>query len=153
MIPRCRNQRDFPAIMSKTEIVRFFSVINNLRDKAMFETVYGTGLRLSEIVYLRVQDIDSKQMRIFVHHGKGGKDRFTLLSERNLEILREYWKQYRPCIRTDICSTPEVKINISSLHAPLIMRLTSIRQWPICRAHIQFIPCGIVLRRICWNPE
>jgi integrase/recombinase XerD len=96
MIPRCRDRRDFPAIMSKDEIVRFFSVIDNLRDKAMFETVYGAGLRLSEIVHLRVQDIDSKQMRIFVHHGKGGKDRFTLLSQRNLDLLREYWKQYRP---------------------------------------------------------
>jgi site-specific recombinase XerD len=88
--------REFPAIMSKYEIIRLFSVIDNLQDKAMFETVYGAGLRVSEIVHLRVQDIDSKQMRIFVHHGKGGKDRFTLLSQRNLDILREYWKQYRP---------------------------------------------------------
>ena len=49
-----------------------------------------------KLFHLRVQDIDSKQMRIFVHHGKGGKDRFTLLSQRNLNVLREYWKQYRP---------------------------------------------------------
>jgi site-specific recombinase XerD len=96
IIPRRRNRRDFPAIMNKYEIIRLFSVIDNLRDKAMFETVYGAGLRVSEIVHLRVQDIDSKQMRIFVHHGKGGKDRFTLLSGRSLDILREYWKQYRP---------------------------------------------------------
>jgi len=96
IIPRRRDRRDFPAIMSKDEIVRFFSVIDNLRDKAMFETIYGAGLRVSEIVHLRVQDIDNKQMRIFVHHGKGGKDRFTLLSKRNLEILREYWRRYRP---------------------------------------------------------
>jgi len=74
MIPRRRDRRDFPAIMSKKEIVRFFSVIDNLRDLAIFETVYGAGLRLSEIVHLRVQDIDSEQMRIFVYHGKGGKD-------------------------------------------------------------------------------
>lgn len=96
MIPRRRHYRELPAIMSKTEIVRFFSVIDNLRDKAMFETVYGAGLRISEIAKLRTQDIDSEQMRIFVYHGKGGKDRYTLLSRRNLEILREYWKQYRP---------------------------------------------------------
>jgi site-specific recombinase XerD len=96
MIPRRRHYREFPDIMSKTEIVRFFSVIDNLRDKAMFETVYGAGLRISEITRLRVQDIDSEQMRIFVHQGKGGKDRYTLLSQRNLNILREYWKQYRP---------------------------------------------------------
>ena len=95
-IPRRRQYRELPAIMSKTEILRFFSEIDNLRDKAMFETVYGAGLRVSEIARLRTQDIDSEQMRIFVYHGKGGKDRYTLLSQRNLEILREYWKQYRP---------------------------------------------------------
>jgi len=96
MIPRQRDRRAFPAIMSKDEIVRFFSVIDNLRDRTIFETVYGAGLRVSEIAHLRIQDIDSKQMRIFVHQGKGCKDRFTLLSQRNLTILREYWKQYRP---------------------------------------------------------
>lgn len=96
LIPRRRQYREFPALMSKAEIVRFFSAIDNLRDKVMFETIYGAGLRVSEIARLRVQDIDSEQMRIFVHHGKGGKDRYTLLSQRNLEILREYWKQYHP---------------------------------------------------------
>jgi len=96
MIPRKHHHREFPDIMTKNEIVRFFSVIDNLRDQTMFETVYGAGLRLSEITKLRTQDIDSEQMRIFVYQGKGGKDRYTLLSQRNLEILREYWKQYRP---------------------------------------------------------
>jgi site-specific recombinase XerD len=96
MIPRRRLHRELPSIMSKTEIVCFFSAIDNLRDKAIFETVYGAGLRVSEVVQLRVQDIDSEQMRIFVHQGKGGKDRYTLLSQRNLDLLREYWKQYRP---------------------------------------------------------
>lgn len=96
LLPRRRHYRDFPAIMSKAEIAHFFSTIDNLRDRSIFETVYGAGLRLSEIAHLRVLDIDSKQMRIFVHHGKGGKDRYTLLSQRNLEVLRQYWKEYRP---------------------------------------------------------
>lgn len=96
LIPRRRQYREFPALMSKNELTSFFSSMDNLRDRAMFETAYGAGLRLSEIAHLRVQDIDSEQMRIFVHHGKGGKDRYTLLSQRNLEVLREYWKAYRP---------------------------------------------------------
>lgn len=96
MIPRRRIHRELPMIMSKNEIIKFFSVIDNLRDRAIFETVYGAGLRLSEISHIRVQDIDSEGMRIFVHQGKGGKDRFTLLSQRNLDVLREYWKTYRP---------------------------------------------------------
>lgn len=95
-IPRRRIHRELPDIMSKEELIRFFSLIDNLRDRTMFETIYGAGLRISEIAKLRVQDIDSEQMRIFVHQGKGGKDRYTLLSQRNLELLREYWKAYRP---------------------------------------------------------
>jgi len=95
-IPRRRQYREFPPLMSKEEITKLFSVIDNLRDKAILETVYGAGLRVSEVACLRAQDIDSKGMRIFVHYGKGGKDRYTLLSQRNLELLREYWKEYRP---------------------------------------------------------
>ncbi|HVI41169.1 MAG TPA: tyrosine-type recombinase/integrase [Anaerovoracaceae bacterium] len=96
MIPRRRIHRELPTIMSKAEIVKFFSVIDDLRDRAIFETVYGAGLRISEIAHLRVQDIDSEGMRLFVFQGKGGKDRYTLLSQRNLKVLREYWKVYRP---------------------------------------------------------
>lgn len=96
MIPRRRIHRELPKIMNKKDIIKFFSLIDNLRDKAIFETIYGAGLRLSECADLRVQDIDSENMRLFVHHGKGGKDRYTLLSQRNLEVLREYWKEYRP---------------------------------------------------------
>lgn len=96
VIPRRRQYREFPDLMNRSEIDTLFTATENLRDRTMFETVYGAGLRISEIVRLRVQDIDSWNMRIFVQHGKGGKDRFTLLSQRNLELLREYWKQYRP---------------------------------------------------------
>jgi site-specific recombinase XerD len=82
--------------MSQSEIVKFFNVIDNLRDRTIFETIYGSGMRISEIVKLRVQNIDSKQMRIYIQKGKGNKDRYTLLSQRNLDLLRQYWKQYRP---------------------------------------------------------
>lgn len=59
-------------------------------------TIYGSGLRLSEISSLKISDIDSKNMRIFIDQGKGKKDRYALLSQANLEILHEYWKQYKP---------------------------------------------------------
>jgi integrase len=96
MIPRRRIRRELPVIMSKPDIVKFFAAIDNLRDKAIFMTAYGAGLRPSEIAHLRVQDIDSANMRIFVHQGKGGKDRYTLLSQENLKALREYWRIYQP---------------------------------------------------------
>ena len=67
-----------------------------LKYKAMFMTVYGGGLRVSELCNLRIQDIDSENMRILVREGKESKYRYTLLSQTNLEILREYFKAYRP---------------------------------------------------------
>jgi integrase/recombinase XerD len=62
----------------------------------MLSVIYSSGLRVSEAAALKIQHIDSKSMRLFVECGKGGKDRFTLLSEECLHILRDYWKTYRP---------------------------------------------------------
>lgn len=58
--------------------------------------LYGSGLRLSEVCNIKVSDIDSISMRVFVDNSKGGKDRYTILSKECLLTLREYWKQYRP---------------------------------------------------------
>jgi len=62
----------------------------------MIMTAYGGGLRISELIKLKVSDIDSKRMMIRVENGKGGRDRYTILSPRLLEDLRSYWKKYRP---------------------------------------------------------
>jgi site-specific recombinase XerD len=59
-------------------------------------TIYSAGLRLNEAVHLKVSDIDSQRMMIRVEQGKGAKDRYTLLAKRTLDILREYWRAYRP---------------------------------------------------------
>src|SRR2546428_11313657 len=59
-------------------------------------TAYATGLRLSEVLHLRVSDIDSQRRVIRVHLGKGHKDREVMLSPKLLDLLREYWRQYRP---------------------------------------------------------
>jgi len=95
-IPRRRIHRELPQILTKTDIVKLLDCVINVRDRAILMTIYGSGLRVSEIVRLRVQDIDSANMRVFVHRGKGGKDRYTLLSQSSLDMLREYWRQYRP---------------------------------------------------------
>jgi site-specific recombinase XerD len=68
----------------------------NVKYRAFLLLAYGSGLRVSEIAALRVCDVDSKAMRVFVHKGKGGKDRCTLLSKAALDTLREYWLLYRP---------------------------------------------------------
>ncbi len=95
-IPRQRKKRKFPDILTQEEIKRLFDSCDNVRDKCILMTLYGSGLRLSEVANLKISDIDSQKMRIFVQNGKGGKDRYALLSQTNLDILREYWKAYRP---------------------------------------------------------
>ena len=95
-IPRLKQVRSLPEILTKPELANVFEKASTLQNKAILMTLYGAGLRLSEACNLRVCDIDSVAMRIFVNHGKGGKDRYTILSQTNLEVLREYWKEYRP---------------------------------------------------------
>ena len=95
-IPRLRQVRSLPEILTPSEVARIFENASTLRNKAILMTVYGAGLRLSEVCNLQIRDIDSENMRIFIRCGKNGKDRYTLLSQTNLEILREYWKAYRP---------------------------------------------------------
>jgi len=94
-IPRCRTGSKLPVLLSRDELWRLFDVCE-LKDKAIFMTFYGSGIRLAELVHLKINDIDSKNMQIFVRQGKHKKDRYALLSQSNLEILREYWKAYRP---------------------------------------------------------
>ena len=95
-IPRLKEVRRLPEILSRKEVSLLFENAGSLRNKALFMTIYGAGLRVSEVSNLQIRDIDSESMRIFVRQGKNGKDRYTLLSQTNLEILREYWKAYRP---------------------------------------------------------
>ena len=66
MLPQRRVRKELPSIMGRNDIVKFLSCIDNLRDRAIFETIYGAGLRLSEATHLRVEDIDSEGMRLLV---------------------------------------------------------------------------------------
>ncbi|ODA39971.1 tyrosine-type recombinase/integrase [Desulfosporosinus sp. BG] len=95
-IPRHRKQRKFPDILTKEEIQALFEACDNLRDKCILMTFYGAGLRLSEVAGLKVSDIDSSKMQLFIRNAKGSKDRYALLSQANLDILRTYWKAYCP---------------------------------------------------------
>ena len=95
-MPRMKSDKSLPEIFSREEVSLVLAVCQNLKHKAMFALGYGSGLRVSEICALRVEDIDSKQMRVFVRCGKRNKDRYTILSQNTLEILRDYWRAYRP---------------------------------------------------------
>ena len=95
-IPMLKKMRPIPDIPSKEELGYLFYLLKNLKYKALFMTIYGSGLRISEALNLKVTDIDSKQMRIFIRRGKGSRDRYALLPEKTLEILRKYSKDFHP---------------------------------------------------------
>ena len=95
-IPRLKQTFSLPEVLSRSEVARIFENASTLRNKAALMTIYGAGLRITEACSLKVRDIDSESMRIFVRCSKNRKDRYTLLSQANLDILREYWKAHRP---------------------------------------------------------
>lgn len=95
-IPRYKKPKRLPVILSSEEIRNIINVTQNIKHRAILMTIYGAGLRVSEAANLKVTDIDSKNMNIRIEQGKGKKDRYTLLSEENLKILRDYYKYYQP---------------------------------------------------------
>lgn len=95
-LPRQKKVYKLPQILTRKEVFSLFDSTDNLRDKTMLMTVYGGGLRGSEIVNLKTSDIYASTMRILIRQGKGKKDRFTLLSKSNLDMLTEYWYHYKP---------------------------------------------------------
>jgi site-specific recombinase XerD len=94
---RCpRGKKKLPVVLDLAEVKMLLSVMENIKHRAILTITYSAGLRISETAHLKVSDIDSKRMMVRVQQGKGGKDRYTILSQTALECLRQYWRAYRP---------------------------------------------------------
>ncbi len=98
-IPRPKKPYLLPKLLNEEELRKLFNALTNKKHKAMLFTAYSAGLRVSEIVALKIADIDSKRMQIFIHRAKGKKDRYVNLSPVLLDILRSYIKEYKPAPR------------------------------------------------------
>jgi len=95
-LPYPRGERRLPRVLSVEEARRFLGSIANLKHRAALTTAYAAGLRVSEVVGLRVGDVDSQRMVIHVRQGKGRKDRMVMLSTQLLALLRVYVRAVRP---------------------------------------------------------
>jgi len=95
-IAYAREPRKLPVVLSAEEVVRFLGAVPSLKSRMALTAAYAAGLRAGEVVALKVGDIDSQRMVIRVEHGKGGKDRYVMLSRQLLGLLRGYWDKVRP---------------------------------------------------------
>jgi site-specific recombinase XerD len=96
LIPFGKKPRTIPSVLSQEEVVRLLDAAPAGRDRVLLQVAYGCGLRLEELLHLRVSDINSSRLVIHVRQGKGAKDRLVPLSQRLLDELRAYWRRYRP---------------------------------------------------------
>jgi site-specific recombinase XerD len=95
-LPRPKKERKLPNILSRVEVMRILDAVENPKHKAILVLTYSAGLRLGEVVRLRVEDIDSDRGLIHIRQGKRRKDRYTMLSSHALVVLRAYAREYRP---------------------------------------------------------
>ncbi len=95
-IHRPKKEHKLPDVLSQEEVLRLLNSVQNDKHRAILFLVYSSGLRVSEVVRLKIKDIDSTRMMIHIRQGKGKKDRYVILSEAALKELRNYTKKYRP---------------------------------------------------------
>ncbi|MDD3051023.1 MAG: tyrosine-type recombinase/integrase [Candidatus Cloacimonetes bacterium] len=95
-VPRPRKEKKLPEVLSEEEVTKILKQISNLKHQCIIYLIYSAGLRLSEVVHLKIEDIHSDRKQIFIRSAKGNKDRYGILSETVLQLLRNYYKEYKP---------------------------------------------------------
>lgn len=93
---RPKSEKKLPQVIDHSYIIAQLDKVRNLKHKSILTLAYSVGLRVSEIINLRIEDIDSKRMLIYIKNAKGRKDRIVPLSQNLLHLLREYYKTYQP---------------------------------------------------------
>ena len=116
-IAYARRPSTLPEVLSQDEVVRFLEAVSSLKCRVALTTAYATGMRVSEVVGVEVRNIDSDRRVTRIEHGKGGKDRYVMLSAQLLGILRAYWKLTRPRRFLFPGRDPDTAINVTVLHA------------------------------------
>lgn len=95
-LPFARKEDTLPAVLSQDEVLRLLKAESNLKMRTAYTAIYAAGLRVSEVVALTIADIDSTRKVIHIRQAKGRKDRYVMLSEQLLIILRDYWRRTHP---------------------------------------------------------
>lgn len=94
-LPRPQKEKKLPDVLNEEEVLRIFGVVTNLKHRTMLMLAYASGLRVSEVVSLKIEDFDADRNMIHIRSAKGKKDRYTLLPVSLRETLHRYWKEYK----------------------------------------------------------
>lgn len=141
-----KRDRKLPTVLTKAEISAILDATPNLKHKAMIATMYSGGLRVSEVTHLHYDDISRTNKTIHIRDGKSRSDRYTLLADRTLEILTEYWFQ---------CGRPRGILFPSSWTGIILQKIVSFSFFVKAPKEQAFrnmsphIVCVIVLQVIC----
>jgi len=154
-IPFQKAPKKLPIVLSIEEVREFLDSVSNLRHRTVLETMYSTGLRISEATNLRIRDIDSSRMALKVNEGKGRKDRYVPLTTTLLERLRGYWKVYRPADWLFPGRRADTPISASSIDQAIARARKNVRFKKHVKSHTlrhsfatHLLEAGVDLRRI-----
>lgn len=95
-LPRARKEKKLPSILSKEDVVKIIEAAATFKQQVLLTFVYVTGARLSETIHVKIEDIDSNRMQVRINQGKGNKDRFVMLPQLLVDLLREYYRREKP---------------------------------------------------------
>lgn len=95
-LPRARKEKKLPSILSKEDVVKIIESAATFKQQVLLTFVYVTGARLSETIHVKIEDIDSHRMQVRINQGKGNKDRFIILPQILIDLLREYYRREKP---------------------------------------------------------
>jgi integrase/recombinase XerD len=148
-----REPRRLPVVLSPEEVSRLLTSATNIKHKAVLSLAYATGMRASEVVSLKLTDIDRERMVIRVEQGKGKKDRYVMLSPNLLELLRDWWRAARKKGWMDPGQPwpSPATAGIIRVGANSTASFASQRDAPASPNASAFIRCGTALPRISWS--
>ena len=95
-LPRARKEKKLPFILSKEDVVKIIEAGATFKQQVILTFIYVTGARLSETIHVKIEDIDSHRMQVRINQGKGNKDRFVMLPQKLVDLLREYYRREKP---------------------------------------------------------
>lgn len=113
-IKRPKSEKKLPVVLSKAEVIKMIDSLDNVKHKLMIRILFGSGLRVSELIDLKINDIDFFRKIITVRHGKGAKDRITIVSEQTLRYVENYLLEYQPLVYLFESHQAGQKLNVRS---------------------------------------